>query len=121
MHETYPSPTLTLTLTLTLDLAATLTLTSTPTQGLRWEQLQPEAPAGVALAPASSLAAVFLVDAHVCVFGGFNTMTEADLGALHLLALCPEASDAGAARAGGAGGTGGEAGLDEGLSLEVDV
>ena len=48
-------------------------------------------------------------------------MTEADLGALHLLALCPEASEAGAARAGGAGGTGGEAGLDEGLSLEVDV
>ena len=88
---------------------------------MRWEQLQPEAPAGVALAPASSLAAVFLVDAHVCVFGGFNTMTEADLGALHLLALCPEASEAGAARAGGAGGTGGEAGLDEGLCLEVDV
>ena len=48
-------------------------------------------------------------------------MTEADLGALHLLVLCPEASEAGAARAGGAGGTGGEAGLDEGLSLEVDV
>ena len=48
-------------------------------------------------------------------------MTEADLGALHLLALCPEASEAGAARAGGAGGTGGEAGLDEGLSLELDV
>ena len=48
-------------------------------------------------------------------------MTEADLGALHLLALCPEASEAGAARAGGAGGTGGEAGLDDGLSLEVDV
>ena len=54
-------------------------------------------------------------------------MTEADLGALHLLALCPETSEAGAARAGGAAtaggawGAGGAAGLDEGLSLEVDV
>ena len=54
-------------------------------------------------------------------------MTEADLGALHLLALCPEASEAGAARAGGAGpggapggavGVGGEAGLDKSLEDE---
>ena len=35
------------------------------TQGLRWEQLHPEAPDGTALAPASSLAAICLVDAHV--------------------------------------------------------
>ena len=37
------------------------------------------------------------------MFGGFNTMTEADLGALYLLALCPEAEAAGAVRGGGAG------------------
>ena len=49
--------------------------------------------------------------AQVCVFGGFNTMTEADLGALHLLALCPEAAAAGAVRGGGAGVADGEAGL----------
>ena len=35
----------------------------------------------------------------VCLFGGFNTMTEADLGALYLLALCPEAKLTGRVRA----------------------
>ena len=54
-----------------------------------WEQLHPLAPEGMPLAPASSLAALCLIDAHVLVFGGFNTMTEADLAALYLLALCP--------------------------------
>jgi hypothetical protein len=34
-------------------------------QGARWQQLQPEAPDGTALAPASSLAAICLIDAHV--------------------------------------------------------
>lgn len=33
--------------------------------GLRWEQLHPEAADGTALAPASSLAAICLIDAHV--------------------------------------------------------
>ena len=64
------------------------------------------------MGPAWARGGPSLPRAQVCVFGGFNTMTEADLGALYLLALCPEAAATGAVRGGGAGVAEGEAGLE---------
>ena len=94
---------------------------------LRWQRLQPHAADGAPLAPASSLAAVCLIDAHLLVFGGFNTTTEADLGELYLLSLCPHLgplgrSDDGCSSGSDGGGSdgGGVVGCSEGESSSRD-
>ena len=51
---------------------------------------------------AHSELAILAPPLQVLVFGGFNTMTEADLGELCLLALCPEAAGVAAVKVGGA-------------------